>query len=543
MPYTPKGKRVLDTNLYQFAKELRNVYYTRDEIDEKTAAIPRYQVVPIDHVPEVSEMLPDKIYLVYDPSAESSGDTDNNYTEWILVDKKREKLGEHKLDLSSYAKTADVQKELDKKLNLTGGTVTGNIEAVNGANFVGTLKGMAQKTIADQYGNVIDTTYNKKMEPAVSASRLAPGKAINGVVFDGTKDITIEDNTKLSLMGGELKGTLTAPLFIGTLQGKADSAKTAEKATYADKLFSTVSINNVPFDGSKNITIYDNTKLSLEDGGEVKKDIKAPNFIGALKGNADTASKLDHVVTINGIEFDGSKDIVIADDTKLSLKGGTVNGNISAVSFVGDLNGLAAKAKEDDAGNNIIATYATIASLNNYPTKNELTEYKEETTAKCNNAIDDLKNAKRELLIIENKVEKVIEDAEGGEHSPLATKVELKNYLLKEDAPKKLPNPNAVTFVGGVNSIYDGTKEVTVEIPNISGLMYESKAKNIFLGKDDIAKKADADNEGNRIQDTYAKINALSELERRVNRKIESDVELTMTNVEVDELFNSVIFG
>lgn len=57
--------------------------------------------------------------------------------------------------------------------------------------------------------------------------------------------------------------------------------------------------------------------------------ISAPSFTGALTGNADTATKLKTARTINGVNFDGTANITVADSTKLPLAGGTITGNIS----------------------------------------------------------------------------------------------------------------------------------------------------------------------------------------------------------------------
>jgi hypothetical protein len=50
------------------------------------------------------------------------------------------------------------------------------------------------------------------------------------------------------------------------------------------------------------------------------------NVTGALSGNADTATKLITARTINTVPFDGTASIVITDNTKLPLVGGTLSG-------------------------------------------------------------------------------------------------------------------------------------------------------------------------------------------------------------------------
>ena len=58
--------------------------------------------------------------------------------------------------------------------------------------------------------------------------------------------------------------------------------------------------------------------------------ITAPSFIGDLTGNADSATKLETARTINGVSFDGTKNITVTatDNTKLPLTGGTLTTSI-----------------------------------------------------------------------------------------------------------------------------------------------------------------------------------------------------------------------
>lgn len=53
-----------------------------------------------------------------------------------------------------------------------------------------------------------------------------------------------------------------------------------------------------------------------------------PTSLPANGGNASTATKLQTARTINGVSFDGSKNITVADSTKLPLTGGTITGNL-----------------------------------------------------------------------------------------------------------------------------------------------------------------------------------------------------------------------
>ena len=138
---------------------------------------------------------------------------------------------------------------------------------------------------------------------ADTAAKLAAAVAINGVSFDGSKAITIEDSTKLSLADAEklyLKKADADTTYL-PLHGTADKAI---------KLANQVKINGVLFDGSKDITVEDATKLPLHGKADTAgaADTAAEATHAAA---ADTATKLAAAVTINGVEFDGSKAITI----------------------------------------------------------------------------------------------------------------------------------------------------------------------------------------------------------------------------------------
>lgn len=157
---------------------------------------------------------------------------------------------------------------------------------------------------------------------ADTAAKLAAAVAINGVLFDGSKAITIEDGTKLSLADAEklyLKKATADTTYL-PLHG------TADKAT---KLANQVKINGVLFDGSEDITVADDTKLPLhgkaDTAGAADTATEATHAAAA-----DTATKLAAAVTINGVDFDGSKAITInAEDSTPRIAAsekGAVNG-------------------------------------------------------------------------------------------------------------------------------------------------------------------------------------------------------------------------
>jgi hypothetical protein len=71
----------------------------------------------------------------------------------------------------------------------------------------------------------------------------------------------------------------------------------------------------------------------VSNGAVVGTDISPiihTNIIGNLTGNADTATKLANARKINGVSFDGSTDITIADSTKAPINNPTFTGTVTA---------------------------------------------------------------------------------------------------------------------------------------------------------------------------------------------------------------------
>ena len=109
--------------------------------------------------------------------------------------------------------------------------------------------------------------------------------------------------------------------FVGNLTGTASNATLAASAT---KLETARTINGVSFNGTSNITIADSTKAPLNGTG-------ASGTWGiSITGNASTANnaalatnatKLATERFINGVAFDGTANITITDSTKAPLNG------------------------------------------------------------------------------------------------------------------------------------------------------------------------------------------------------------------------------
>lgn len=101
-------------------------------------------------------------------------------------------------EFTSYDKTikAHVESELGNYLSLSGGTLTGNVTA---PTFTGNLTGTATQATSDASGNVITTTYATKTEVTsglaqkADASSLSSYAALAGAAFTGV--VTVQEPT------------------------------------------------------------------------------------------------------------------------------------------------------------------------------------------------------------------------------------------------------------------------------------------------------------------------------------------------------------
>ena len=117
-------------------------------------------------------------------------------------------------------------------------------------------------------------------------------------------------------------GIITASAFYGNVYGVVQSAVTATKLQNA------LTINGTIFDGSipKSITIS-SSGTSIGTDPSFNTVTANTKFIGDLSGNAATATKVSHKLTINNQVFDGSQDISV-NITSGTSSGTTTNAGI-----------------------------------------------------------------------------------------------------------------------------------------------------------------------------------------------------------------------
>ncbi len=199
-------------------------------------------------------------------------------------------------------------------VNATGDTMTG---ALTATGFTGPLTGNA--TTATNATTAATTTGN-----AGSATVLQTARTINGVSFNGSANITVTDDTKLPLTGGAITGAITSTSTFDGRDVSVDGAKLDGIAAGATN----VTNNNQLTNGAGYIT------SSGSISGNAATATLATNATNATtaattSGNAGSATVLQTARNINGVSFDGSADITVADSTKMPTSGGTFTGAVT----------------------------------------------------------------------------------------------------------------------------------------------------------------------------------------------------------------------
>lgn len=179
---------------------------------------------------------------------------------------------------------------------------------------------------------------------ADSAGQLANKHTINGTVFDGTKDITTKSwgnsrYAKISDASSTYSGTKTivngASDFTLLLPSTitADIKGNASTASKATALSKPRRINNVEFDGTKDITIQDSTKFPIT-GGTIQGSVTTTGDISTSNVNAQSI-ELSHTTPyidfhFNRLTNDYTSRIIESSQGTLNINGATIaSGNIS----------------------------------------------------------------------------------------------------------------------------------------------------------------------------------------------------------------------
>lgn len=197
------------------------------------------------------------------------------------------------------------------QLKKTGDTMTGDLKM--SANIVPTTNN------ARDLGSS-SFAFRKVYGSATSADKLttARGFSINGVkrTFNGEGDVS----WTLAEIGAAATNHNQTSNTINAMTGYTKGSNSSAIAT-TDTLNAAIGKLENKVDSKANSTHTHNYAGSATAGG-------AANSALTCTGNSATATKLQTPRSINGVDFDGSKNITVADNTKLPLTGGTISGNI-----------------------------------------------------------------------------------------------------------------------------------------------------------------------------------------------------------------------
>ncbi len=185
---------------------------------------------------------------------------------------------------------------------------------------------------------------------ASTATRFATTRTINNVPFDGTSNITIASNTANSLVGG-------AYIAGSNFNGSAETiwAVDATSNNTAQKVVARDNQGNFAA-GTITANLIGNVtgNVTTAVGTSTFATVVANEFIGTnLTGNALTATRLQTARTINGVFFNGTADITVP-VSGLNVTGNRLASTVveSAITTVGVLTSLRIEDAGITLGNN-----------------------------------------------------------------------------------------------------------------------------------------------------------------------------------------------
>jgi hypothetical protein len=216
---------------------------------------------------------------------------------------------------------------LNQNTTGTASNVTGTVDVANGGTGATTAAGARTNLGATTLGSNIFTIVNPS--------------AITFPRFNA-------DNTVSSLSAADFRAAI----------GAGTSTATGTVTSVGLSLPSIFTVTNSPVTTSGTLTATlatqtANTFLAAPNGSSGAPTFRAivagdiPTLNQNTTGNASTATTLQTARTINGVYFDGSANIIVADDTKLPLAGGTMSGAIDMGS--NKITGLGAPIASTDA--------------------------------------------------------------------------------------------------------------------------------------------------------------------------------------------------
>lgn len=227
----------------------------------------------VTKLPDVATASKSKIYLV----ASSESGTQNTYAEYIKITvggtDKWEKLGEYKaeMDLTPYAKAADLKAHIDNKSNPHGVTK----EQVG----LGNVNNTSDSTKANTAGNPIHDAIAKKVNNDAIASTTALGLIKAGTTSGKTYGVNVNASTGAATVSVNWTDLNVYQSILPTSDANAyPILGSAEKSLTDGKAAQSVYLKGLTFTPKGSV-------LSVGTG-----EMVAAKFTGALEGNAKTAT-------------------------------------------------------------------------------------------------------------------------------------------------------------------------------------------------------------------------------------------------------------
>jgi hypothetical protein len=231
--------------------------------------------------------------------------------------------GDHSLEISNNTGSG---------INLVGPTEANAITGINSPAILPTTPDNISIINIGGPNRKFDRIFaNSFIGNADSATRLENIRSINGIPFNGTQNIIIPASNVNKMLTRGLY--LTGNNFDGTSatvwEVDASSVNLPNKIVVRDSLgnFSAQTISALMFNGNLSGNVTANSGTSVFNR-IVSPIVEGQTFTGN-SASATLASSLTPGRTINGVLFNGTQNITIADNTKLPLVGGTVSGNIT----------------------------------------------------------------------------------------------------------------------------------------------------------------------------------------------------------------------
>lgn len=172
--------------------------------------------------------------------------------------------------------------------------------------------GTATKALADINGNNIHTTYGK-----LAGNNTWTGNNTYNRNIYVTNGSSAGSSGTLYLGVSPTGETVQARIGTDNLGGLFYHASTNQPHVFR------VGTNNNVF-----VIRDDNTKVTFSSNNNPFATV-THDGVAKWLGNANTATKLQTARTINGVSFDGTANITIADSTKLPIAGGTMTGDLT----------------------------------------------------------------------------------------------------------------------------------------------------------------------------------------------------------------------